>query len=576
MAVQQSTDSTTIAGGNHGLTRPTRRLGDILVEFGFAERGVVEATVALAREDGRPIGQALVESKVIDSSQLARALAERNRMEYVDLSHFEVDYGAANLISNDDVRRYNAIPIAFVDEHTLLVVTANPSNLLGLDNVGLATGRKVTPVVASPEDIEALMVQLSQRAHSVQEVEIGVEEAEEETTGFELEASADDGPVVKLLHSIIADAVCRGASDVHLDPSAGDLRVRYRIDGVVIDSASAPRRLSAGLISRIKIMAELDIAERRAPQDGRIGVTVDGRFVDIRVAILPVLRGESAVLRILDKSRIILELDELGMSEQDGKLVSESVNRTHGAVLVTGPTGSGKTTTLYAILNAINTSEKTLIAIEDPVEYELAGVKQIQVNPKAGVNFASGLRSIVRADPDILMVGEIRDRETAQTAIESALTGHLILSTLHTGDAPTAPARLVEMGIEPFLIASGIHCVIGQRLARRLCDDCKAPLRISVEELRRSGFDTAAVDVDGFKPEGCVRCNGSGFKGRIGIYEVMMVTDEIGALILKRGSSTDIADAAAAGGMRRMRADGLEKVRLGITSVPEVLRVLGA
>jgi type IV pilus assembly protein PilB len=322
-------------------------------------------------------------------------------------------------------------------------------------------------------------------------------------------------------------------------------------------------------------MADLDIAERRKPQDGRIGVTVDGRFIDIRVATLPVMRGESTVLRILDQRRLVIELDELGMRADDRELLERAVTRSHGAVLVTGPTGSGKTTTLYATLIDINTPDKTLIAIEDPIEYELDGIKQIQVNPKVGLTFASGLRSMIRSDPDVLMVGEIRDRETAQIAVESALTGHLVLSTLHTGDAPTAPARLIEMGIEPFLIASSVDCVVAQRLARRLCPDCKRPARISAEELRRSGFD-ADEPIDAHEPVGCVRCNNSGYRGRIGLYEVMEVGDEINALILARASGDEIAAAATAAGMRRIREDGLDKVRNGVTSVPEVLRALGA
>ena len=557
-----------------GLEQPRRRLGDVVIELGFADRGIVEATVALAREDGRPIGQALVESGIIDSTQLAQALAERNGLEYVDLSHFEVDHGAANLISSSEARRYSAIPIAFVDDDTLLVATADPANLLGLDNIGLSTERKVRPVVASPEDVDALVSQLSRLIDSVHEVEAQADE-EEAAQEPDLRASADEAPVVKLVHTVIADAVSRGASDIHLDPRDGDLRVRYRVDGIVLDSATVPRRMAAGLISRIKIMADLDIAERRAPQDGRIGLTVDGRLIDIRVATLPVMRGESAVMRILDKGRLVMELDRLGMRADDRELLRRSVTHSHGAVLVTGPTGSGKTTTLYATLAEINTPEKTLIAIEDPVEYELEGIKQVQVNPKIGLTFASGLRSMIRSDPDVLMVGEIRDRETAQIAVESALTGHLVLSTLHTGDAPTAPARLIEMGIEPFLISSGVDCVVAQRLARRLCDDCKRPVQVSAEELRRSGFEAAEDHLDAYVPDGCVRCNGSGFRGRIGIYEVMEISEQISSLILGRASSAEIAAAAMAGGMRRMRDDGLEKVRQGVTSVPEVLRVLG-
>jgi len=556
--------------------RPHRRLGDVVVELGFADRGVVEATVALAREDGRPIGQALVESGVVDSDQLAQALAVRNGFEYVDLNSYEVDHGAANLIGSEEARRYHAIPIAFVDDETLLVATADPANLLGLDSIRLATERRVRPVVTSPEHLEALINQLSRLVESVHEVDAGEDEEEADAAPeIELRESADEAPVVKLVHTIIADAVGRGTSDIPLDPTGGDLRVRFRVDGVVIDSATVPKRLANGVISRIKIMADLDIAERRKPQDGRIGVTVDGRFVDIRVATLPVMRGESAVLRILDKGQLVTELDRLGMSAGDKELLELSVGRSHGAVLVTGPTGSGKTTTLYATLAHINTPDKTLIAIdEDPVEYELEGIKQIQVNPKVGLTFAAGLRSMIRSDPDVLMVGEIRDRETAQIAIESALTGHLVLSTLHTNDAPTAPARLIEMGIEPFLIASAVECVVAQRLARRLCDDCRRPARVSVEELRRSGLP-ADGPVEAYEPTGCVRCNGTGYRGRIGIYEVMRTSDEISSLILGRASSAEIAAVATAAGMRRMADDALEKVRTGVTSVPEALRAIG-
>jgi len=334
------------------------------------------------------------------------------------------------------------------------------------------------------------------------------------------------------------------------------------------------RAVAPLVVSRIKVMSKLDIAEKRLPQDGRISLRVAGRAVDVRVSTIPAGHGERVVLRLLDKQAGRLELNSLGMDPRTQKQMDELIHKPHGILLVTGPTGSGKTTTLYATLSEINTPEKTLISIEDPIEYELQGIKQVQVNAKAGLDFASGLRSMVRADPDVLMVGEIRDRETAQNAMESSLTGHLVLSTLHTGDAPTAPARLVEMGIEPFLIASGIHCVVGQRLARRLCDECKTPVVISAEELQRSDFD-ADTDINAFEPGGCVRCNGSGFRGRIGIYEVMMISEEIRALILKRSSNTEITAAANENGMRGMRQDGLEKIRDGVTSVPEVLRALG-
>jgi type IV pilus assembly protein PilB len=353
------------------------------------------------------------------------------------------------------------------------------------------------------------------------------------------------------------------------------LRVRYRVDGVLQNAPSPPPHLTAAIISRLKIMAELDIAERRAPQDGRVGLTVDGRYVDIRVATLPVVRGESVVMRILDKERVVAELDRLGMEASDRALLQSSITQLHGAVLVTGPTGAGKTTTLYAALSEINTPDRTLITIEDPVEYELEGVKQMQVNAGAGVTFVRGLRSMIRNDPDVLMVGEIRDRETAQTAIESALTGHLVLSTLHTNDAPMAPARLIEMGIEPFLVATGLECVVAQRLARRLCDECRQPVKITAQELRANGFEYDGGEMDAYEPGGCVRCGWIGYHGRIGIYEVMVISRELSSLILRKASGDEIATAAVEAGMRRLRQDGLEKVRQGITSVPEVLRVVG-
>jgi type IV pilus assembly protein PilB len=352
------------------------------------------------------------------------------------------------------------------------------------------------------------------------------------------------------------------------------MRVRYRVDGVVIDTTTVPRQLVGGLISRVKIMANLDIAERRLPQDGRIGLSVDGRHVDLRVATLPVVRGESVVMRILDKEKGIVDLDQLGMEPADRKRFDAALQATHGAILVTGPTGSGKTTTLYAGLTTVNTPEKTIITVEDPVEYELVGVKQVQVNLKTGLTFAAGLRSMVRADPDIIMVGEVRDRDTAQIAIESALTGHLVLTTLHTNDAPLAAARLIEMGIEPYLVASGVECVVAQRLVRRLCE-CKAEVELSVELLRDQGFECE----NGFKayePVGCVRCNHTGYRGRLGLYELMPITDGLRKLILDRASADDLRAQARAEGMTTLRQDGLSKIQRGVTSVAEVLRVAGS
>jgi type IV pilus assembly protein PilB len=559
-----------------GTSDPRRRLGDVAVELGFVDRELMEQVMAKEREAHIPMGALLVESAIIDSAQLARMLAERNSLDYVDLNEFEVDQGAANLVDAREARRCGAIPIAFLDDGRLLVATADPSNVLGTDDIAMLTGYEVRRAIATPEGIEALISRLSKLSGSVKEVED--EEADTDDGRAELlnlRASADQAPVVKLVHSVIADAVNRGASDIHFDPSSRDMQVRYRVDGVMIDSTTVPRSLVAGLVSRIKIMAELDIAERRTPQDGRVALTVDSRHIDIRISTLPLIRGESVVMRILDKERVVLDLESLGMRPADRELLMRSVGQIQGAVLAAGPTGAGKTTTLYALLNAVNTPEKTLISIEDPVEYEVEGVKQIHVNPAAGLTFASGLRSMVRSDPDTLMVGEIRDRETAQIAMEAALTGHLVLSTLHTNDASIAAARLIDMGVEPFLIASGIECIVAQRLARRLCTGCKRPAELSGEELKEIGAAEEDEAFEVHEPVGCVSCNGTGYLGRIGVYEVLVLNDEIRSMILSKASSGEIESAAVAAGMHRLRDDGLEKVRQGITSLAEVLRVLG-
>jgi type IV pilus assembly protein PilB len=559
-----------------GLTPPSRRqgsmrrIGDVLVELGYADREVVARAVEVAAVSGRQTGELLLQTGAIDSRQLAHALAERNGLDFVDADVFKVDMGAANLLDMSEAKRYRSVPVAFVGDDTLLLATADPANVIAADDIAMKTGYEIRRAVASPEDIDALIGQLSRLDHSVTEIE---EEAEDEPAVIELRASADEAPVVKLVHSIIADAVARGASDIHFDPRPADMRVRFRVDGVVVDSTTVPRALVPGLVSRVKIMAELDIAERRLPQDGRVTLSVEERQVDIRIATLPVVRGEAIVMRILDKARLVMELDRLGMQVDDGERFQNAIHGRHGAVLVTGPTGSGKTTTLYSALSRVNTPDKTVITIEDPVEYELEGLKQIPVNARTGLSFAAGLRSMVRADPDVIMVGEIRDRETAQIAIESALTGHLVLSTLHTNEAPMAAARLIEMGIEPFLVASGLECVVAQRLARRLCA-CKRPTRISAERLVENGFD-AEEGIDAFEPGGCVRCAGTGYRGRLGLYEVMAVSEEIRQLVLAKADAAAIRAVALEQGMRALRQDGLEKVSTGITSVEEVLRALG-
>jgi len=552
--------------------RSVRRIGEVIVALGFAEAQVVEAAVEMACDRNEPTGKVLLETGVLTPDQLAHAVAERFGLDYVDLSIFKADMGAANLVSPAAARRYQAVPVAYLDERTILLAMADPTNILAVDDIAMMTGLELPPAVTSGEDIDDLLNQLNRIDDAIEDA---LDEGPQEVEVTDLRESADDAPVIKLVHSIIADAVQRGASDIHFDPGERETRVRFRVDGVVSDSTTVPRRMVPGVVSRVKIMSELDISESRRPQDGRVGLKVDGRQVDIRVLTMPTVNGESVVMRILDKESVVMDLDALGMQKDERERFVKAIGHSYGAVLVTGPTGSGKTTTLYAALKSLNTSDKTLITIEDPVEYQLDGVKQVQVNPKVNLTFATGLRSMLRADPNIIMVGEIRDRDTAQIAVEAALTGHLVLSTLHTNDAPTAITRLVEMGIEPFLVASSIECVVAQRLARTLCTACRAATKISKATLAAHGFRVAA-GISAFEAVGCRRCGGSGYKGRTGLYETMPISDEIRSLVLQRASAAAVAQLAVEQGMRRLRDDGLDKVKQGITTIEEVVRVTGS
>jgi len=554
---------------------PARSLTDVIVDLGLADRDRVTAAIEEARANGQTPEDVLVESGNLTSEGLARAVAERHGLEHIDLSIFQPDMAAANLISVAAAKRYEAVPVGYLDDRTLLVAMADPANVLAVDDIALLTGKEIRPAVTSREDIGGLISRLSRLDDVVNNTDLYDDDLEDAPAEIvDLRESADDAPVIRLVNQIIAQAVEQGASDIHLEPSGNELRVRFRIDGVLIEAAQVQRRMVLGVVSRVKIMSDLDISERRVPQDGRVGLTIDGHHIDLRVVTLPSVHGESVVMRILDKDNVVLSLEKLGMAPAEKDRFERAFHQAYGAVLVTGPTGSGKSTTLYAALGALNTIEKNIITIEDPVEYQLDGVTQVQVNAKAGLHFSTGLRSMMRADPDIIMVGEIRDRETAQIAVESALTGHLVLSTLHTNDAASAITRLVEMGIEPFLVASAIDCVVAQRLARKLCQFCKERQVISSDVLRANGIRTQ-FDMEAYNAQGCPRCTYSGYKGRIGLYEVMQVTDEIRKLTLARASSTEIAEVAVRQGMRLLRDDGLEKVRLGMTSIAEVTRVTG-
>jgi type IV pilus assembly protein PilB len=557
-----------------GRAHRSRFLSDVIMELGFVGRETVDAALEIARQQGATPESVLLDQGAINQDQLSRAIAARHGLDHLDLGAFKVDMAAANLITSSNAKRYDAVPVSFVNDRTVLVAMADPANVLVIDDVALMTGYEVNAAVASREDIAALITRLSRLDDVVGSIG---EEAESDGPAeiVDLRESADDAPVIKLVNQIIAQAVEQGTSDIHFQPDGKEMAVRFRIDGVLITSTTVPRRMVAGVVSRIKIMSDLDIAERRIPQDGRVGLTIDGHHVDLRIVTLPSVHGEGVVMRILDKDNVKMDLDRLGMADQERTRFSKSIRQAYGAVLVTGPTGSGKSTSLYAALTEINTPEKNIITIEDPVEYQLDGITQVQTNPRAGLTFANGLRSMMRADPDIIMVGEIRDRETAQIAIEAALTGHLVLSTLHTNDAPGAITRLVEMGIEPFLVSSAVDCVVAQRLARTLCQHCKERTILSADVLRDHGFHSH-IDVEAYEPKGCSRCGMSGYKGRMGLYEVMMVNDEIRELAIARASADQIAEVAVRNGMRRLREDGLEKVKQGRTSIAEVSRVTGS
>lgn len=566
-----------------GLTPPRSRnrsqgtTVDVLLELGFVGAAVLEAARAQAATAGRTIEDTLLAQGSITREELSRAVAERYGLDHVDLANYQVDLAAAALFPVSVARRYKAIPVGFIDAGTLLVAMIDPSNVLVAEDVRMATGLDCRFAVASEEDIEALLARMStlDSAASSALVE-DVSEADGiltgEISGTEIRAGADDAPVIKLVYGVLAQAVTEGASDVHLEVEESELRVRFRVDGVLKEVAHVPRRMAGAVISRLKIMAELDIAEKRIPQDGRVGIVIEDRRIDLRVTTLPTQRGEGATIRILDEQNAARTLDDLGMDGSARASFEDAFRRPYGAVLVTGPTGSGKSTTLYAALAELNTVEKKIITIEDPVEYRMPGVNQLNVNRKAGLTFATGLRSVLRADPDIVMVGEIRDAETARISVEAALTGHMMLTTLHTNDAPGAITRLGEMGIEPFLTASALDCVVAQRLARRLCPSCKRPTEIPVDALRKIGMSVNGP-VQAFQAVGCGRCGQTGYRGRVGIYSVMRLSERIKDMTIAGAPESEIAGIARDEGMLTLREDGIVKVRSGATSLEEVLRV---
>ncbi|HXF82302.1 MAG TPA: ATPase, T2SS/T4P/T4SS family [bacterium] len=547
-----------------------RRIGDILVEGGVITPEQLQEALARQRRTRERLGRVLVELGAATEVQIAQALAHQLDLRFVSLAGQRLDPAAVRLVPEGLARKRRIVPVALEGE-SLIIAIADPLDVFAVDDVAIATRRPVKPVIALESDIAAAI----ERAYGVgaqAAAVLGDVDSLAEGGGPE---EGDDAPVVRLVNLLLEQALRDRASDVHIEPEGDGVRVRYRIDGVLQTAMQLPQAVHAALVSRIKVLARLNIAERRAPQDGAFEISVDGRDIDVRVATIPTVLGERVSLRLLDKSRGLRTLAELGLEEGARRRLEGLLQQPYGIVLASGPTGSGKTTTLVSALALLNAVDRNIITIEDPVEYQLPGVSHIQVNPRAGLTFASGLRSIVRHDPDVIMVGEIRDVETAEIAIQAALTGHLVLSTIHTNDSASAMSRLADMGIETFLIASAVIGVVSQRLVRTLCPHCRRPVEAPPEIIiwLQSAVEDSLADRHFHQAVGCPQCRHTGYQGRVGIFEVLVVTEAIRNLVLSRASAADIAEAARSEGMISMRADGLLKAMRGLTTVEEVLRV---
>jgi type IV pilus assembly protein PilB len=552
------------------------RLGALLVQANLLTQAQLDRALAEQTQTQRSLGRILIDDGLVTEGDLVAMLSRQIGLEFVDLADQQVDPSAAGLISASLARRYQALPLGW-DEDRLVLAMADPSNVFAIDDIRTITKRELKVVVGT----SAAILEAIDKYHRMDgEAENISAQAASETVDEEdlsnIREVTEDAPIVKLVNMLISQAVADRASDIHIEPGERDVRIRYRIDGVLHEVMRPPKSIQSGIISRLKIMAEINIAERRIPQDGRVNMKLAGKAVDLRVATLPTVYGEKIVMRILDKSTALLKLSDLGFLPASMESYERSFKKPYGTILVTGPTGSGKSTTLYATLNILNEDTKNIITVEDPVEYRLAGINQVQTNNKAGMTFAAALRSILRSDPDIVLVGEIRDKETATIAIEAALTGHLVLSTLHTNDAATTPTRLIEMGVEPFLVASALDCIVAQRLARRLCDKCAEGYHASTDELAHLGWDVESDQetVELFRPVGCSYCGKTGYRGRFAIHEVLTVTEEIERLIVDREHSEDIKKMAVAQGMLTRRQAGLVHVTKGTTSIEEILRVV--
>ncbi len=546
--------------------------GLMLLEEGLVTRHDLERAQERQAETGETLSRVLVDEEMVGEDDLVKVLARHVGVEFVDLAEVAIDPSAAALIPEALSRRHTVIPIGFEGER-LVVALADPGNVLVVDDIRAITGLPVVLKVGTRSDIEDAIRRANRLDDSIADLKDLIDDDEEDDLS-QIEAAVEEAPIVKLVNTLVSRAINERASDIHIEPAERDLRVRFRIDGVLHEVMTTPKSVTGAVVSRLKIMAELDIAERRIPQDGRVSLRVRGRQIDLRVATLPTIYGEKVVLRILDKDDAILALPDLGFLPESLARFEESYTKPYGAILVTGPTGSGKTTTLYSTLNIVNREDRNIITVEDPVEYRLPGIIQVQVNRKAGLVFANALKAILRSDPDVVLIGEVRDGETAKTAIEAALTGHLVLTTLHTNDAASSIGRLIDMGVEAYLVSSALDSIVAQRLARRICDRCRQPREATPEMLVKMGMDPDEGPVTVYDAVGCKACSDTGYRGRVCVNEVLLVSEEIQRMAVERRPSDEIKKIAVEQGMLTLRQDGMEKVRLGMTTLEEVLRVV--
>jgi type IV pilus assembly protein PilB len=555
----------------------TRQLGQTLLDEGLLTPDALLRAEQEQARTGKPLGRVLLELGLLDEADLVAAMAKQLGFDFVDLEDLLLEPQIASLLPEALARRHGIIPVGLDPQGRLQLAMSDPADILALDDVRTVTDREVVPVVATKAAIASAIERFLRSDDDMSHITEGLAQDDEAVAALEvLDSAVDDAPIVRFVNALISQAVRDGASDIHIEPQDGDVRIRYRVDGVLHEVMRQSRKIHPAVVSRLKIMADVDIAERRIPQDGRISLSTGGKQIDLRLSTLPTVYGEKVVMRILDASSVVLELSDLGFMDHNYARYESSFTKPYGMILVTGPTGSGKSTTLYATLNVINRPDVNIVTTEDPVEYRLPGINQVQINAKAGLTFPAALRSILRQDPDVVLVGEMRDHETAHIGMEAALTGHLVLSTLHTNDAPSAVTRLTEMKIDPFLVASAIDCVLAQRLVRKLCGKCKQPYEPSPEELKTAGLPWGDEDAlpTLFRPVGCGACAATGYRGRVAVHEVMLVTEQIERAIVEHASTDDIAHLAMSQGMRTLREDGLAKVLLGRTTLEEVARVV--